>query len=71
MKKRGGVCDFVWMKGTKAWEDVTDGIADVNTEVDQTTDNRVYNINGQYVGTSLDGLQKGVYIQNGKKVIVK
>ena len=59
------------MKGTKAWEDVTDGIADVNTEVDQTTDNRVYNINGQYVGTSLDGLQKGVYIQNGKKVIVK
>ena len=71
MKKRGGVCDFVWMKGTKAWEDVTDGIADVNTEADQTTDNRVYNINGQYVGTSLDGLQKGVYIQNGKKVIVK
>ena len=32
---------------------------------------RVYNLNGQCVGTSLEQLQRGVYIQNGKKVIVK
>lgn len=32
---------------------------------------RVYNLNGQYVGNSLNGLQPGLYIQNGKKVVVK
>lgn len=32
---------------------------------------RVCNLNGQYVGNSLNGLQPGIYIQNGKKVVVK
>lgn len=32
---------------------------------------RVYNLNGQYVGNSLNGLQPGLYIQNGKKIVVK
>lgn len=32
---------------------------------------RVYNLNGQYVGNSLNGLQSGIYIQNGKKIVVK
>lgn len=32
---------------------------------------KVYNINGQYVGESLEGLPKGLYITNGKKVLVK
>lgn len=32
---------------------------------------RVYNLNGQYVGKSLNGLQPGLYIQNGKKIVVK
>lgn len=32
---------------------------------------RVYNLNGQYVGNSLNGLQPGIYIQNGKKIVVK
>lgn len=32
---------------------------------------RVYNLNGQYVGNSLNGLQPGIYILNGKKVVVK
>ena len=30
---------------------------------------KVYNLNGQYVGNSLEGLKKGVYIVNGKKVL--
>ena len=34
-------------------------------------DTRVYNLNGQYVGTTLNSLSKGVYIANGKKVVVK
>ena len=32
---------------------------------------RVYNLNGQYVGNSINGLQPGLYIQNGKKIVVK
>lgn len=32
---------------------------------------RVYNLNGQFVGNSLNGLQPGLYIQNGKKIVVK
>lgn len=30
---------------------------------------KVYNLNGQYVGNSLEGLKKGVYVVNGKKVL--
>lgn len=32
---------------------------------------KVYNLNGQYVGTSLEGLAKGVYVMNGQKFVVK
>ena len=32
---------------------------------------KVYNLNGQLVGNSVEGLSKGVYIVNGKKVIIK
>lgn len=70
MNKRGGVCDFTWMNGTEDWSDTATGISGVKTET-TNVDNRVYNLNGQYVGTSLVGLQKGLYIQNGKKVVVK
>ena len=30
---------------------------------------KVYNLNGQYVGHSLEGLKNGVYVVNGKKVL--
>lgn len=32
---------------------------------------KVYNLNGQFVGTSLDSLAPGVYIKGGKKYVVK
>lgn len=48
----------------------TTGIGDLNIGVVKA-DGRVYNLNGQCVGNSLEGLQAGVYIQNGKKVIKK
>ena len=35
------------------------------------SDNKVYNLNGQFVGTSTQGLKQGVYIINNKKVVVK
>ena len=31
----------------------------------------VYNLNGMYMGKTIDGLNKGVYINNGKKVVVR
>ena len=49
---------------------VTNGIEDL--VIDGVKANgRVYNLNGQYVGNSLNGLQPGLYIQNGKKIVVK
>jgi hypothetical protein len=32
---------------------------------------RIYNLNGQYVGNDQDRLQKGIYVVNGKKVVIK
>ena len=40
-------------------------------EVKDMSNGKVYNINGQLVGTSLNGLSKGLYIVNGKKYVVK
>ena len=31
---------------------------------------KVYNLNGQFVGSSLEALDKGMYIVNGKKIVV-
>lgn len=32
-------------------------------------DGKVYDLNGRYMGTSLNGLAKGIYILNGRKVV--
>lgn len=40
-----------------------------NIESNATVNGKVYNLNGQYVGNSLNGLKKGIYVVNGKKVI--
>lgn len=45
----------------------TTGINSIETEA--TVNGKVYNQNGQYVGNSLNGLKKGIYVVNGKKVI--
>lgn len=48
----------------------TTAIDELTTVVEQPIDNRIYNLQGQFVGTSFEGLH-GVYVQNGKKVLVK
>lgn len=45
-------------------------INDIKTDM-TIADGKVYNINGQYVGSSMQNLAKGVYVQNGKKYVVK
>lgn len=48
----------------------TTGVGAIDTP-DASADAAVYNLQGQRVGTSLDSLPRGVYIQQGKKYIVK
>lgn len=48
----------------------TTAIDELTAVVEQPTDNRIYNLQGQFVGTNFEGLH-GVYVQNGKKVLVK
>ena len=48
------------------------GIVDVNVNENvNISNNKVYSINGQYMGTSLNKLPKGIYIINGQKKVVK
>lgn len=51
--------------------DETTGISDINSEAAAKADGAVYNLQGVKVGTSLNGLPAGLYIQNGRKVVVK
>lgn len=58
-------------------EDSTTGIDDIHGSTDRTSYKRgidgVFNINGQMVrrSCSLEGLPKGMYIVNGKKIIIR
>ena len=58
-------------------EDSTTGIADIHGDTDRTSYKRgidgVFNMNGQMVrrGSSLEGLPKGLYVVDGKKMIVR
>ncbi len=47
-----------------------EGITTVSSDAATTIDNRIYRLDGQYVGTSLTTLPQGIYIVNGKKVIL-
>ena len=72
------------MKGMRAYFDVYDytgseakvniggGLSSIGQLMNgEAITGKVYNLNGQYVGNTLDGLAKGLYIINGKKYIVK
>ena len=58
-------------------EDSTTGIADIHGSTDRTSYKRgidgVFNINGQLVrrSCSLEGLPQGMYVVNGKKIIIR
>ena len=58
-------------------EDSTTGIDDIHGSTDRTSYKRgiegVFNMNGQMVrrSCSLEGLPKGMYVVNGKKIIIR
>lgn len=47
---------------------VVDGINGV-TVVKKATDNRIYSIDGRYIGTDASALGKGIYVVGGKKIV--
>jgi len=53
----------------------TTGISEVVSECESNVpaamQGKVFNMNGQCVGTSIEGLPSGLYIMNGKKIVVK
>lgn len=48
----------------------TTGIINI-TSMDNSGKSKVYNLNGQYMGKDANALNKGVYIINGKKTVIK
>ena len=53
---------------------VIDGVETALTEVvgsEEVSDGRIYNLRGMYVGHDASKLAKGVYIMNGKKIVLK
>lgn len=54
---------------TLSFSYTTTGISQVEG-IKKALQGKVYNLQGQFVGSSLQGLSKGVYIINGKKVII-
>ncbi len=60
--------------GSTAWyelkfSDDLSGIDDITVDTKQPL--RVYNLRGQYIGNSLEGLPQGVYLVNDKKWVVR
>lgn len=49
---------------------VTSGISTPIADM-TSADNRIFNIGGQYVGNNAAVLKAGLYIQNGKKILIK
>ena len=57
-----------------SFDGFTTSIDEINIDGNDHQNYNIYNINGQLVrknATSTDGLSKGIYIVNGKKVIIK
>lgn len=80
--KNADACSFaanpfaglLWSKVLMMYQDgELDGIQSVETGTKgvKLGQKKVYNLNGQYLGTSVRGLKKGVYIVGGQKVVIK
>ncbi len=52
-------------------KDASTGIKSISLESQIKTDNRIYTLSGQYVGTDFSIVGKGIYIVNGKKIVKK
>ena len=62
-----GTIDFDFMGGSA--DNVITGIQQATMGQNDAVHKGVYSLDGRYLGTTLNGLSKGVYIVNGKKMV--
>lgn len=63
-----GTIDFDFMGGSS--ENVITGIGGITTTtVKKVNDNRVYSLDGRYLGNDIEAVGSGVFVQNGKKIV--
>lgn len=62
-----GSIDFDFMGGSN--DNIISGIHFVENDEMSSFGQGVYSLDGRYMGTSVNGLDKGVYIVNGKKIV--
>lgn len=63
--KEAGIITFDYLK------DFSTGIASPIINVDGEKDAHIYTLDGRYLGTNVQHLNKGIYIINKKKVVIK
>ena len=62
-----GSIDFDFMGGSN--DNIITGIHFVENDEAPSFGRGVYSLDGRYMGTSANGLEKGIYIVNGKKIV--
>ena len=62
-----GSIDFDFMGGSN--DNIISGIHFVENDEMSSFGQGVYSLDGRYMGTSANGLDKGIYIVNGKKIV--
>ena len=62
-----GSIDFDFMGGSN--DNIISGIHFVENDEVSSFGQGVYSLDGRYMGTSVNGLDKGIYIVNGKKIV--
>ena len=62
-----GSIDFDFMGGSN--DNIISGIHFIENDEMSSFGQGVYSLDGRYMGTSANGLEKGIYIVNGKKIV--
>ena len=62
-----GSIDFDFMGGSN--DNIISGIHFIENDETPSFGQGVYSLDGRYMGTSVNGLDKGIYIVNGKKIV--
>lgn len=62
-----GSIDFDFMGGSN--DNIISGIHFIENDEAPSFGQGVYSLDGRYMGTSVNGLEKGIYIVNGKKIV--
>ena len=62
---KNGIVTFDFLK-----DQTSTGIEQPESVTENNNEERIYTIDGRYVGTNLYALPKGVYIKGKKKVVV-